>query len=563
MYTSHRRLETSLLFLSSVGQILNNKKFRSTGHIPLTTPAHWVEVTRKARQVAGRRARRIMLATGIWDPRSPISIDPNSTAFYYSSATTALDDETLLSSSDDDDRDSDEHDDDEHDDDDDGDDGAGGGRSRRASRRDSIDGDAETDGPTGRGRVTSISKASSRRLISAARSGSSGAAGTSGGALVALSAASGSSSNLPGGRRPSQSLVDDNESRTVVLTPKTLRVPYRTASAYCSLVASALQLGTMYPTFVNDNVSSNSTVLLSANDTIIVRRPPSTTGAGASAGAAGAAGAAASGKQRTPAVSGGGGGGGGGGGATAGGAWARGASAVYGTGPALDGGLLSAAVTVVCGPGRTIGGSSSPVYGPDSPGGGGGSGRGGVSIASDDGPLASGGGAVVSAGSGVLRAGSSSAGIGAGGMPGGSGAGASTAVAVDRRRRGQGDVVYRPSDVGDGSGYRGQGEASFLAAEKGWTGSGVGIVHGFAPAAKDEVPDDGSWGSKPRGLLLATCRYHVGAVVDVVTCQDHSFFVSGGADGACAVWLSNNINRCVRGGIVWMMCAGWGVFDLM
>jgi hypothetical protein len=84
----------------------------------------------------------------------------------------------------------------------------------------------------------------------------------------------------------------------------------------------------------------------------------------------------------------------------------------------------------------------------------------------------------------------------------------------------------------------------------------VGIVHGFV-SAKDDVADDGLWGSKPRGLLLATCRFHTAAIVDLVACQDHSFFVSGDAAGVCAVWLSGTLNKYVRGcgcGV-----SGWGL----
>lgn len=73
-------------------------------------------------------------------------------------------------------------------------------------------------------------------------------------------------------------------------------------------------------------------------------------------------------------------------------------------------------------------------------------------------------------------------------------------------------------------------------------GAGVGTVHGFV-SSKDDGVDESHWGSKPRGLLLTTCRFHTAAIVDLVTCQDHSFFVSADAAGTCAVWLSGNLNK--------------------
>jgi hypothetical protein len=75
-------------------------------------------------------------------------------------------------------------------------------------------------------------------------------------------------------------------------------------------------------------------------------------------------------------------------------------------------------------------------------------------------------------------------------------------------------------------------------------GAGVGTVHGFV-SSKDDGVDESHWGSKPRGLLLTTCRFHTAAIVDLVTCQDHSFFVSADAAGTCAVWLSGNLNKWV------------------
>jgi hypothetical protein len=72
----------------------------------------------------------------------------------------------------------------------------------------------------------------------------------------------------------------------------------------------------------------------------------------------------------------------------------------------------------------------------------------------------------------------------------------------------------------------------------------VGLAH--VPTAHEDIADDGSWGSKPRGLLLSSCRFHTAPITGLVTCQDHSFFVSASEDGQCAVWLSSNVRWGLR-----------------
>lgn len=104
--------------------------------------------------------------------------------------------------------------------------------------------------------------------------------------------------------------------------------------------------------------------------------------------------------------------------------------------------------------------------------------------------------------------------------------------------------AYSP-DVGDGSGYRGAGVGSFLTSRKGWLAGGMGLVHAAVPAGMvHDIEDSATWGSRPRGLLVATCKSHAGPVTDVVTSQDHTFFVSGSSDGTIALWLSRNLNKC-------------------
>jgi hypothetical protein len=129
------------------------------------------------------------------------------------------------------------------------------------------------------------------------------------------------------------------------------------------------------------------------------------------------------------------------------------------------------------------------------------------------------------------------------------GASGSIADATDRPQRSDLDdsfhLGYSP-DVGDGTGYKGNGVGSFLVARKGWASQGMGLVNAAVPSQLvAELEDSGTWGSRPRGMLLATCKPHAGPVTDVVTSQDHSFFVSGSSDATVGVWLTKNLNKCV------------------
>jgi WD40 repeat protein len=54
---------------------------------------------------------------------------------------------------------------------------------------------------------------------------------------------------------------------------------------------------------------------------------------------------------------------------------------------------------------------------------------------------------------------------------------------------------------------------------------------------------DGTWGSRPRGLLLATCSEHSGPVNALAVCQDHSFFASASDDCTIKIWPTRGIDR--------------------
>jgi WD40 repeat protein len=56
---------------------------------------------------------------------------------------------------------------------------------------------------------------------------------------------------------------------------------------------------------------------------------------------------------------------------------------------------------------------------------------------------------------------------------------------------------------------------------------------------------DGSWGSRPRGLLLNTLSEHTAGVNAISTCGDHSFFVTASDDGTVKVWASKGLDRDV------------------
>lgn len=149
--------------------------------------------------------------------------------------------------------------------------------------------------------------------------------------------------------------------------------------------------------------------------------------------------------------------------------------------------------------------------------------------------------------------------------------------------------LIRPADVGDASGYVGAGRVSFLAIERGWKdGIGVGAPPGSSliasvgilpssnaaatsaaaqasgvnaseaapvgPAAAGSAASaaagsanwdggDGTWGSRPRGLLLTCCAEHGAAVNAVAVCQDHSFFASASDDGTVKVWPTRALDR--------------------
>jgi hypothetical protein len=134
------------------------------------------------------------------------------------------------------------------------------------------------------------------------------------------------------------------------------------------------------------------------------------------------------------------------------------------------------------------------------------------------------------------------------------GASGSIADATDKPQRSDLDdsfhLGYSP-DVGDGTGYKGNGVGSFLVARKGWASQGMGLVNAAVPSQLvAELEDSGTWGSRPRGMLLATCKPHAGPVTDLTTSQDHSFFVSGSSDATVAVWLTKNLNKFV---VIWRL----------
>lgn len=161
--------------------------------------------------------------------------------------------------------------------------------------------------------------------------------------------------------------------------------------------------------------------------------------------------------------------------------------------------------------------------------------------------------------------------------------------------------LSRPYDVGDGSGYVGSGRVSFLGVEAGWhDGVGVGAPPGTAlagtigivpssagsgsrengtysvsaqagsvesgPVGAGSVSGSGAgataqsggaaappgwdggagtWGSRPRGLLLSTLDEHSASITALAVCGDHSFFVSGAEDGLVKVWSTRGLDRDV------------------
>ena len=106
-------------------------------------------------------------------------------------------------------------------------------------------------------------------------------------------------------------------------------------------------------------------------------------------------------------------------------------------------------------------------------------------------------------------------------------------------------------EIGDGTGYKGLGVGSVLVSRAGWTQQGMGLVAAAVPSQLlSDLDDNATWGTRPRGMLLAMCKPHTGPVTDLVTAQDHTFFVSGSSDATVAVWLTRNINKCV---VAWLM----------
>jgi WD40 repeat protein len=55
----------------------------------------------------------------------------------------------------------------------------------------------------------------------------------------------------------------------------------------------------------------------------------------------------------------------------------------------------------------------------------------------------------------------------------------------------------------------------------------------------------GTWGSRPRGLLLTSASAHNAAVTAIAVCQDHSFFATSSDDGTVKVWQTKGIDRDV------------------
>jgi len=166
--------------------------------------------------------------------------------------------------------------------------------------------------------------------------------------------------------------------------------------------------------------------------------------------------------------------------------------------------------------------------------------------------------------------------------------------------------IARPPDVGDGSGYAGSGPTSFLGVERGWrdgvgvgppvgsaygsllvtggTTGGLGVGGGGGGGGGTPIGSgcggsgafvgtdgtrlgaaaemggggvassgdgsattgvDGTWCSRPRGLLLATAAEHTGPVTAMSVCQDHSFFCTSSADGTVRVWATRGLDRDV------------------
>ena len=91
-------------------------------------------------------------------------------------------------------------------------------------------------------------------------------------------------------------------------------------------------------------------------------------------------------------------------------------------------------------------------------------------------------------------------------------------------------------DVGDGSGYRGRGAGSFLNVglleERKHNGQGGAA----APQTDSMAAKWWEWGTRPRGILLTSARFHEAPITCLQPSPQFSYFLTAAADGTIALW---------------------------
>jgi hypothetical protein len=227
--------------------------------------SHWIAFTKRVRRKAGRRARRLFLSYGIWDPTAPINVDAASTAFYYNSDEYGVDDPSLLSTDEGSDSDVDD---------------AVTGRGKPLAPR------RRHRSPT-RSRLSSADggvRKGSRAATGGDRRGDASEAAINAGAVagVGVSVMEDGPQVCSANRRCGCAVVAPPPSRgcgapaacsmslfvQVVITPWGQRMPLRAATTYANQVASSLQFGPGFPSFVND---SNASSTVAVNEYIRIK----------------------------------------------------------------------------------------------------------------------------------------------------------------------------------------------------------------------------------------------------------------------------------------------------
>lgn len=161
---------------------------------------------------------------------------------------------------------------------------------------------------------------------------------------------------------------------------------------------------------------------------------------------------------------------------------------------------------------------------------------------------------------------------GAGGASAGAGAGAGAGVtgpsgAARKRGNSRGpdaldarsselEYYVIPQHSGDGSGYSGDRHLHGLREPSTSYVPRVLVNEQGVPQLKPQdvlalsETEGGAdatwgWGSRPRGLLVATLKEHTAAVTSLAVAQDHSFFVTASDDGTVNLWESRGIDTDV------------------